>query len=314
MKLAVSLALCAAAGLVSFTEGYNIQNADTLNCRTEPSTSGQVVHSYTSSDDVSVVCQKEGESIQGNTIWDKTADGCYVADYYIHTGSDGYVAAKCDSGDAQQSSVDAAPSNTGSGKCGHNGGGGYTATTDAASSTPTDDISSDYSTSHHSSHHHSSHHHSSHHSSSHHSSSSDSSSDDSSSSDIPGPIEDDYPYADNCDGVDPWWYYKCECTSFAAWRINSRLGVKFHNHYKGPNWGNANTWDDAARETKVPINSKPVPGCIAQTNAGKKGHVAWVTKVTSTTVTIEEYNYVHHHKYSTRTLPKSTFNYIHIKV
>ncbi|KAJ1782353.1 hypothetical protein LPJ59_006830, partial [Coemansia sp. RSA 2399] len=279
-------------------------HADSLNCRAKPSTTGKVVHSYTSSDDVSVVCQTEGESIQGNTIWDKTADGCYVADYYIHTGSNGYVAAKCDSGHAK-------PSN----KCGHNNGGGYTATTDAASSAPTDDSSSHHSTSHHSTSHHStSHHSSSDDSSSDDSSSSDSSSDDGSSGDIPGPIEDDYPYADNCNGVDPWWYYKCECTSFAAWRINSRLGVKFDNHYKGPNWGNANTWGDAARETKVPINNTPVPGCIAQTDAGAKGHVAWVTKVTSNTVTIEEYNYVYHHKYSTRTVPKSTFNYIHIKV
>ncbi|KAJ1825419.1 hypothetical protein LPJ70_008023, partial [Coemansia sp. RSA 2708] len=90
--------------------------------------------------------------------------------------------------------------------------------------------------------------------------------------------------------------------------------VKFHNHYKGPNWGNANTWDNAARSTGVPVNSKPVPGCVAQTNAGSYGHVAWVAKVSGNSVTIEEYNYGRREAYSTRTVPKSSFNYIHVKV
>ncbi|KAJ1644987.1 hypothetical protein LPJ64_003399 [Coemansia asiatica] len=84
--------------------------------------------------------------------------------------------------------------------------------------------------------------------------------------------------------------------------------------YKGPNWGNANTWDNAARQTGVPVNSKPVPGCVAQTNAGKYGHVAWVAKVSGNSVTIEEYNHSGTEKYSTRTVPKSTFNYIHVKI
>ncbi|KAJ2908049.1 hypothetical protein GGI21_003274, partial [Coemansia aciculifera] len=70
-----------------------------------------------------------------------------------------------------------------------------------------------------------------------------------SSANIPGPIKDDYPYPGQCDGIDSWHYYKCQCTSFVAWRINSRLGVKFDNYYKGPNWGNGNTWDEAARKT-----------------------------------------------------------------
>ncbi|KAJ2487673.1 hypothetical protein IWW37_005159 [Coemansia sp. RSA 2050] len=134
-----------------------------------------------------------------------------------------------------------------------------------------------------------------------------------SSDDIPGPIKDDYPYPGQCDGIDPWHYYKCQCTSFVAWRINSRLGVKFDNYYKGPNWGNANTWDEAARKTDVPINSTPKPGCVAQTNSGSAGHVAWVAKVSGDSVTVEEYNY-QRHKYSTRTVPKSSFSYIHIKV
>ncbi|KAJ2073165.1 hypothetical protein GGI16_008894, partial [Coemansia sp. S142-1] len=174
----------------------------------------------------------------GNSLWDKTTHGCYVADYYVKTGSTGYVSGKCSSGGSPPTPP---------------GGGGAA-----------------------------------------------------------GPMKDDYPYPGQCDGVDPWRYFKCQCTSFVAWRINSRLGVKFHNHYKGPNWGNANTWDEAARKTGVPINNTPVPGCIAQTNSGSAGHVAWVAKVSGNSVTIEEYNYKRH-KYGTRTVPKSSFNYIHIK-
>ncbi|OAA77902.1 Cysteine, histidine-dependent amidohydrolase/peptidase [Akanthomyces lecanii RCEF 1005] len=130
---------------------------------------------------------------------------------------------------------------------------------------------------------------------------------------IPGPVTNDYPYSGSCSGVDPWAFYKCECTSFVAFRVNKRLGVKFTNQYKGAHWGDAKIWDEAARQTKVRIDSKPVPGCVAQTNAGA-GHVAWVTKVSGDKVTVEEYNYVHKKAYGTRTVAKSTFSYIHIKV
>jgi surface antigen len=99
-----------------------------------------------------------------------------------------------------------------------------------------------------------------------------------------------------------------------AWRINSRLGVHFTNQYKGVNWGNANTWDEAARETGITINSTPKPGCIAQSNAGSAGHVAWVTAVGTDTVEIEEYNYGVREGYGKRTVAKGSFNYIHIKV
>ncbi|KAJ2809587.1 hypothetical protein H4S07_003180 [Coemansia furcata] len=239
MKLATIIALCAAS-LATMTDAYHIYNADVVNCRSSPSTSGSVVRTYKANDDVSLTCQISGQNIKGNALWDKTTAGCYVSDYYIKTGSTGYVTGKCDSGGSPPSPPP-------------NGGG------DA------------------------------------------------------GPMKDDYPYPGQCNGVDPWRYFKCQCTSFVAWRINSRLGVKFDNYYKGPNWGNANTWGDAARSTGVPINNTPVPGCVAQTNSGSAGHVAWVAKVSGDSVTVEEYNYKRH-TYSTRTVPKSSFNYIHIKV
>ncbi|KAJ2714374.1 hypothetical protein H4R19_001761 [Coemansia spiralis] len=232
MKLVAAAALLV-AGLAPMVNCYHIYKATTVNCRSSPGTSGTVVRTYTATDDVSLTCQTSGETISGNSLWDKTTDGCYVADYYLQTGSTGYVVGKCDS----------------------SGGGG---------------------------------------------------------GNVPGPMVNDYPYSGQCSGVDQWNYYKCQCTSFAAWRINKRLGIKFDNHYKGPNWGNGNTWDDAARQTGVVINNTPVPGSIAQTNAGTYGHVAWVAKVSGDSVTVEEYNYVHKEAYGTRTVPKSTFSYIHL--
>jgi hypothetical protein len=46
----------------------------------------------------------------------------------------------------------------------------------------------------------------------------------------------DYPYKNSCNtahDVDPWGFFKCECTSFVAWRINDVKNIKFTNWYKG---------------------------------------------------------------------------------
>ncbi|KAK0701198.1 CHAP domain-containing protein, partial [Apiosordaria backusii] len=179
--------------------------------------------------DVTIACQTAGTSVNGNSIWDKTQHRCFVADYYVRTGTNGYVTKKCGS-----------------------------------------------------------------------------------DSSVPGPVINDYPYKCSCGGEDPWRYFKCQCTSFVVWRINERLGIKFHNQYKGVNWGNANSWDEAARATGVTVNSTPKPGSIAQTNAGSFGHVAWVTAVGSDTVTLEEYNWATKEGYGKRTVSKGTFNYIHV--
>lgn len=225
-----------ALALGSFAEAYPITGT-TVNCRAKPDTSSAIVKTFKKDQNISITCQTEGPSINGNSIWDKTTDGCYVADYYVKTGSSGYVKDKC------------------------------------PGTTPKPPTGS-----------------------------------------VPGPMTNDYPYKGKCGGVDPWNYYKCQCTSFVAWRVNKRLGLKFHNQYKGAHWGNANSWDEAARKTKVRVDNKPVPGCIAQTSAGKWGHVAWVSKVSGNSVTIEEYNHVTREGYSTRTVPKNNFVYIHVKV
>jgi len=130
---------------------------------------------------------------------------------------------------------------------------------------------------------------------------------------------DDYPYKKSCkdaDEVDKWNFYKCDCTSFVAWRLNDVKKIEFTNKYKGQHWGNAGIWDDAARDSKVKINKTPKKGAVAQTDKSRsgKGHVAWVKSVSKdgNKVTVEEYNY-RKDKYGTRTVAKEDFQwYIHL--
>ncbi|KAK3896787.1 hypothetical protein C8A05DRAFT_39664 [Staphylotrichum tortipilum] len=88
------LSLVAAVPMVS---AYPVK-ADTLNCRSGPGTSYKVVKTYKKGADVKITCQTPGPSVNGDTLWDKTSDGCYVADYYIKTGTSSYVAPKCGGG------------------------------------------------------------------------------------------------------------------------------------------------------------------------------------------------------------------------
>ncbi|ORX67031.1 hypothetical protein DL89DRAFT_304297 [Linderina pennispora] len=128
-----------------------------------------------------------------------------------------------------------------------------------------------------------------------------------------GPMKDDYPCkGGSCSGVDKWNYYTCQCVSFVAWRINSRLGIDINNRYKGKRWDNTNEWDDAAHASGVTVNDTPKPGAVDQTSQGSRyRHVVWVAKVSGNSATIEEYNN-RRHKHSTGTVPKSS-KYTHLK-
>ena len=81
--------------LASSASAYPITGNE-VNCREGPGTSFKSKKTYTKGEDVSLDCQTEGTSVNGNTIWDKTSDGCYVADYYVKTGTNGYVTDKCE--------------------------------------------------------------------------------------------------------------------------------------------------------------------------------------------------------------------------
>lgn len=110
-----------------------------------------------------------------------------------------------------------------------------------------------------------------------------------------------YPYKGASSGVDPWNFYKGQCTSWAAWAVRDRLGVAFHNAYEGVHWGNAHNWDNAARAAGIPVYATPRAGDVAVRNSGTWGHVAFVRAVNSDgSFWVEEYNHVSPDTYSHR--------------
>ncbi|KFX89758.1 hypothetical protein O988_08508 [Pseudogymnoascus sp. VKM F-3808] len=94
----MKLALLTAIALACSTAAAYPINAAGVNCRSGPGTGYAVKKSYAKDHAVTVTCQTAGTTVNGNSIWDKTSDGCYVADYYVNTGSSGYVKPKCSTG------------------------------------------------------------------------------------------------------------------------------------------------------------------------------------------------------------------------
>ena len=106
--------------------------------------------------------------------------------------------------------------------------------------------------------------------------------------------------------VDPWNFYNRECTSFVAWRLNNDAGIAFTNQYDGHHWGDAAIWKQAALDSGVLVDSSARVGAVAWWAKGSpgssRGHVAWVTAVNTSSITIEEYNYLHAGGYDQRTI------------
>jgi surface antigen len=132
-------------------------------------------------------------------------------------------------------------------------------------------------------------------------------------------LGDDYPSNLKAKGkdamVDPWRFYNRECTSFVAWRVTSADGFSAFNDYWLTHWGNASNWKAAAQTsaveaTGVTVDNTPTVGAVAWWSAhsvgSSVGHVAWVAVVNSTSITIEEYNYLHEGYYDTRTITKGS--------
>jgi surface antigen len=112
---------------------------------------------------------------------------------------------------------------------------------------------------------------------------------------------------------DPWGFALRNCTSFVAWRLRETNGdAEFVNHMSGGHWGDAWHWDDNAQALGYLVDDVPAIGAVAQTDDGRIGHVAWVSAVGDGTVTVEEYNFYTPGGYDTRTLPTSTFRYLHV--
>jgi surface antigen len=125
-----------------------------------------------------------------------------------------------------------------------------------------------------------------------------------------------YPHPPACTNggacvADKWGFYRGQCTSWVAYRLNQRGGVSFTNSYGGKGtWGNAVSWARHARVLKMTVNGTPTAGSIAwyaSTKAAKDGHVAYVEKVSSpTSIVMSEMNYDAGNGFWVHTITQST--------
>ncbi|KQX77539.1 MULTISPECIES: SH3 domain-containing protein [Streptomyces] len=90
-------------GVVTLAVGvarYPIAPGYRVNVRKGPGTQYGIVRTLPYGMSVPVYCQKPGERVTGpygtSNLWDNIAGGEFVADAYVHTGSDGYIAPRCD--------------------------------------------------------------------------------------------------------------------------------------------------------------------------------------------------------------------------
>lgn len=78
---------------------YPVAPGVRVNVRSGPGTGYPVVKVLPVGVSVPVNCQCPGTTVSGpygtTNIWDNIANGQYVSDAYVKTGSDGYVAVRC---------------------------------------------------------------------------------------------------------------------------------------------------------------------------------------------------------------------------
>lgn len=124
-------------------------------------------------------------------------------------------------------------------------------------------------------------------------------------------MRDDYPWpAASWDEVDPWAFYKRECVSFVAFRLNKVM--EFHNHMRGGRFSNADNWDENARRIGFPVDRTPRRGSVMVRNSGPFGHVAMVAKVRGNRILVEQYNAGGTHDYSREWLTvTSVMTFVH---
>lgn len=114
--------------------------------------------------------------------------------------------------------------------------------------------------------------------------------------------------------------YVCECVSYAGWKAYEAYGLALA-------WGNAYSWDDAARAAGYTVDHNPAAGTIGQVDGYPYGHVFWVESVNADgSINVTEYNnyyatYLysgssHAGDFGARTVSASEaqmYNYIHLK-
>ena len=138
-----------------------------------------------------------------------------------------------------------------------------------------------------------------------------------------------YPWQGDCPAMQDYYLtyadgnriggYVCECVSYAGWKAYEAYGLSI-------GWGNAYSWDDAARSLGYVVDHKPAAGTIGQIDGGAYGHVFWVEGVNDDgSINVTEYNNAyatylyfgdsHYGDFGARTIPASevgNYNYIHL--
>ncbi|NEB74953.1 peptidase [Streptomyces sp. SID14478] len=78
---------------------YPVAPGIRLKVRSGPGTQYELLRVLPLGASVPINCQKPGERVTGtygtSNVWDNIGNGQYVADAYVKTGSDGYVAPRC---------------------------------------------------------------------------------------------------------------------------------------------------------------------------------------------------------------------------
>lgn len=125
-----------------------------------------------------------------------------------------------------------------------------------------------------------------------------------------------YPHPPACTGggkcvADKWAFYRGQCTSWVAYRLNQIGGISFSNYYGGKGrWGDAVRWGRMAKKLGITVNTTPTVGAIAWYSATKPapdGHVAYVERVNSpTSFVMSEMNYDADNGFWVHTITKAT--------
>lgn len=113
-----------------------------------------------------------------------------------------------------------------------------------------------------------------------------------------------YPWSSegNAYAIDPWLFYKRQCTSYAAWKFQAVYGQVFYNTRPGS--GSAWNWPALAADQGYRVSGSPRVNSIISWPKGQNmpyGHVAWVVAVNGNgTIDVEEYNWTIERGYSKR--------------
>ncbi len=108
--------------------------------------------------------------------------------------------------------------------------------------------------------------------------------------------------------IDDWGMYNRECVSYTAFRVAA--SGRYMPYWGG--YGNANQWDDNARDAGIPVDGNPQAGDVAISNSGAYGHAMYVESVNGNgTINISQYNASLNGRYSTNTISPSGLAFIH---